>query len=289
MKTVCFICTGNTCRSPMAEGLFRLYLQNRHMDFVTVKSAGLAAACGMPPSDNAVSAARELGTDISAHRSKALTPYDFTDDAYFVCMTAEHAAILRQYVPHERIFVLNIPDPFMGDEHIYRLCAESIQEKLPSVFRFVFGIDAIKPMQAEDVKGISDIEKACFSHPWTKENLTEELCNPTARFFVAVKDGTAIGYIGANNIADEVYITNIAVLPKNREQGIGALLLQILTTFSEKEKANFITLEVRESNAPAVALYEKYGFQPVGKRKNFYRDPQEDAVIYTKYFTDRKE
>lgn len=273
----------------MAEGLFRLYLKNRHMDFVAVKSAGLAAACGMPPSDNAVSAAKALGADISVHRSKALTPYDFTDDAYFVCMTAEHEAVLRQYVPRERILVLNVPDPFMGDERIYRLCADSILQKMPSVFRFVFGFDEIKPMQAEDVKGISDIENACFSHPWTEENLTEELNNSTARFFVAVKDGTAVGYIGANNIADEVYITNVAVLPVYRKQGIGALLLQVLTTLSEKEKANFVTLEVRESNEPAIALYEKYGFQPVGKRKNFYRDPQEDAAIYTKYFTERKE
>lgn len=273
----------------MAEGLFRLYLQNRHMDFVTVKSAGLAAACGMPPSDNAVSAAKALGADISAHRSKALTPYDFTDDAYFVCMTAEHEAVLRQYVPREHILVLNVPDPFMGDEYVYRFCAESIQEKLPSIFRFVFGIDTIKPMQTEDVKGISYIENACFAHPWTEENLTEELNNPTARFFVAVKDGTAVGYIGANNIADEVYITNVAVLPVYRKQGIGELLLQVLLNDSEKDNADFVTLEVRESNEPAIALYEKYGFQPVGKRKNFYRDPQEDAAIYTKYFTERKE
>lgn len=286
MKTVCFICTGNTCRSPMAEGLFRLYLQKKNLDFITVKSAGLAAACGMPPSDNAVTAAKELGADISAHRSKALTPYDFTKDTYFVCMTAEHEAVLRQYVPRERILVLNVPDPFMGDEHIYRLCAESIQEKLPSIFRFVFGIDTIKPMQAEDIKGIASLENACFSHPWTTDNLTEELDNSSARFFVAVKDGTAVGYIGANNIAGEVYITNVAVLLKNRKQGIGALLLQVLLTLSEKEKASFVTLEVRESNVPAIALYEKYGFQPVGKRKDFYRDPQEDARIYTKYFTE---
>lgn len=285
MKTVYFICTGNTCRSPMAEGLFRLYLQNLHMDFVTVKSAGLAAACGMPPSDNAVLAAKALGADISAHRSKALTPYDFTDDAYFVCMTAEHAGVLREYVSRERIFVLNVPDPFMGDERVYRLCADLIFQKIPSVFRFVFGLDEIKPMQAENVNGIVKIENECFAHPWTEENLTEEFDNPTARFFVAIKDGETVGYIGANNIASEVYITNVAVLPANRRQGIGELLLQVLLNVSEKENANFVTLEVRESNQTAIALYKKCGFQSIGQRKNFYRDPDEDAAIYTKYFT----
>lgn len=289
MKTVYFICTGNTCRSPMAEGLFRLLLRKMHMDFIPVKSAGLAACCGAPPTDNAVKAAKTFGADISAHRANSLTPYDFTDNAYFVCMTESHAAVLRAYVPKERLFVLNVPDPFSGDETVYFACAKTIFEKLPSVFRFVFGFDAIVKMQEEQVDGILRIETECFAHPWTKQGVSEELENPTARFFAAIKNDEVVGYIGANNIAGEVYITNIAVLPIYRKQGIGELLLSVLLSVSEQENAQFVTLEVRESNQAAISLYEKCGFSAFGRRTHFYRDPEEDALIYTKYLNQRNE
>ena len=96
MFHVIFVCTGNTCRSPMAAGLFRLYLQNMGLqDCAKVESAGLAAAAGAPPSENAVKAAAGFGADISAHRSRPLTGADITPDTRFVCMTPQHAAVLQ--------------------------------------------------------------------------------------------------------------------------------------------------------------------------------------------------
>jgi len=284
MKKIVFICTGNTCRSPMAAGLFRAYLHKMYMDFVSVESAGLAASCGLPATDNAVLAAKTLGVDISAHRSRALTQYDLTDDAFFVCMTDSHAAALLAYVSENRLLVLNIPDPYLGDETVYQLCANSIAKKNPTVFRAVFGFDALDKMRETDVDGVVSVENECFSHPWTKQGIAEELENDTARFFVARKDGQVIGYIGANNIAGEVYITNIAVLPSERKKGIGEVLLSVLLSESGRENADFVSLEVRESNCAAISLYKKMGFQEAGRRKGFYRDPQEDALIYTKLF-----
>lgn len=283
MQKVMFVCTGNTCRSPMAEGMFRAYLNEMQMGFISVQSAGLAASCGSPPTDNAVWAAHQFGADIASHRSRALTAYDFTDETYFICMTDAHAALLRSYAPAARIQVLDIADPFMGDTDVYLACASAIRAKLPTVFRFVFGFDRISRLQRQDVDGVLQIETACFSHPWTLEGITQELENPTARFFTARKDDAPIGYIGANNIAGEVYITNLAVLSDYRKQGIGALLLSVLLEQAAYEHAQFVTLEVRESNLPAISLYEKYGFSAVGRRNRFYRDPPEDALLYTKF------
>lgn len=282
MKKIIFVCTGNTCRSPMAEGLFRAYVQKRHLGFIEVASAGLAAAAGLPPTDFAVTAAKEFGVDIAAHRSRAITRYDLQEpETYFVCMTREHAAVLQMYVEAERILTLDISDPYGGDLAVYTRCAHEIEKKLPSVFRFAFGVDDLHRMCADDIAAVADIERQCFSHPWAASSIEEELTNPTARFFVCVLDGKAVGYIGANNIADEVYMTNLAVLPPYRGRRIGELLLRVLLCQSETEKAHFVTLEVRPSNTHAVRLYQKCGFQKRGARKRFYRDPEEDALILT--------
>lgn len=284
MKSIIFVCTGNTCRSPMAEGIFRQYLCARGLAFIPIKSVGLAAAVGLPPTDHAVTAAMEYGVDISAHRSNALTQYDFTDDAYFVCMTDSHAAVLRQYTEKEKIFVLEIPDPYMGDLAVYQVTAARIKSRLDAVFQFVFGCEPPHVMCFSDVAAVTEIEQACFSHPWTFKDLAEEIENPTARFYVASSEGRVIAYIGANNIAGEVYITNIAVLPSHRKQGIGELLLLLLLSVSKTENAEFVSLEVRESNRAAIYLYEKLGFSKRGHRKGFYRDPEEDALIFTHNF-----
>ncbi|NLB37304.1 MAG: low molecular weight phosphatase family protein [Clostridiales bacterium] len=134
MKRVVFVCTGNTCRSPMAKGIFEVELNNRSISNVSADSCGLSAMAGDEASPNAVAAAKELGADISPHRSKPLNPYMCNQTQLFVCMTQSHAQALMRYVPENKIIVLNIPDPFGGDLDAYRECARVILKKMGSIF-----------------------------------------------------------------------------------------------------------------------------------------------------------
>lgn len=124
---------------------------------------------------------------------------------------------------------------------------------------------------------VADIERICFAHPWSKQDLKNQLDLDTSHFLVAVEDGRAVGYMGLQIFSGEGYVTNVAVLPQYRQQGIAKALI-------DKALQNdmcFITLEVRESNTPAIRLYEKAGFKNVGTRPNFYTDPVENAIIMT--------
>ncbi len=141
----------------------------------------------------------------------------------------------------------------------------------------------IKKMTSAHIEEIAMLEKECFSSPWSEDGLKTELDNKFARFFVAFSGDKIAGYIGSHNVLGEVYITNVAVFPEFRRNGVGKTLVDFLIDEMKAENANFVTLEVRKSNMNAISLYEKCGFQNVGERKKFYEKPVEDAILMT-YF-----
>ena len=142
---------------------------------------------------------------------------------------------------------------------------------------------SIHKMTAEDIPFIAEIEKDCFSQPWTEAGLSSELDNPSAEFFTLTENGTVAAYMGMHIILDECYIANVAVKPDFRKKGYGQHLVKNAILQAEKLGCQFISLEVRQSNTPAISLYEKCGFESPGLRKGFYSHPTEDAVIMTKY------
>ncbi len=144
----------------------------------------------------------------------------------------------------------------------------------------------IEKMTSFHVGEIARLESECFSSPWSEEGLKSELTNGFARFFVAFSGEEIAGYIGAHNVLGEVYITNVAVFKEFRRQGIAQRLIENLLETAKNENAEFVTLEVRKSNSPAISLYEKTGFEKVGERKDFYEKPREDAVLMTYYISD---
>lgn len=143
----------------------------------------------------------------------------------------------------------------------------------------------IVPMTSEHLDQVADIEKLCFSDPWSRRMLSEHLENECAATLVAQgADGTVLGYAGLLAVLDEGYITNIAVRPEYRRQGIASELLEVFRRFGQGNRMAFLTLEVRASNAAARALYRKHGYAEVGCRKNYYEHPKEDAIIMTLEF-----
>ena len=137
MDKIIFICTGNTCRSPMAEGLFRAH-GGEDKTGLTAASARLFTQDGMPASQNAVAAAAELGADITAHRSRMLTPELARDAHYLVCMTGAHYDRLCELFPDcaDKVFTLlpeDISDPFGGDLETYRRAAAEIDKGVRSI------------------------------------------------------------------------------------------------------------------------------------------------------------
>ena len=144
---------------------------------------------------------------------------------------------------------------------------------------------AIVEMNAGHIEAIAAIEKLCFSNPWSQNALREELNNPLAAFFTAEFDGRPVGYAGMIAVVEEGYIANIAVHPDSRRRGIATALLGRLSSFALEKGLSMLTLEVRQSNKAAIKIYESAGFSQVGVRRGFYENPQEDALIMTKYFT----
>ena len=140
------------------------------------------------------------------------------------------------------------------------------------------------PMTEELIPQIAALERECFSHPWSEDMLREALWNECAVIVAAVaEDGTVVGYAGLQTVLDEGYIGNVAVAPAYRRQGVGDELIAAFVRFGAAKLA-FLTLEVRASNTPAIRLYEKHGFREVGRRKNYYDDPKEDAILMTLEF-----
>ncbi len=283
MKKIMFICSGNTCRSPLAEGLFKKYLEDKNITDIEVSSAGVSVFPGDEVSINSALVAMQRGVNISLHRARRLNPQHLAETDLFVCMTETHANALSRYCDSSKIMVLNVPDPYGRAIDIYEECAKSLEKEFPRILKKLQEMPSISQMSESDISEIAVLEKRCFSEPWSENSLKEELTNETARFYVLRDNDNLLGYIGANNICDEVYITNVAVNENARGKGYGKRLVNHLVKQAEVENSLFVTLEVRKSNENAIALYERCGFKKVGERKNFYCKPTEDALIYTLY------
>lgn len=280
---ILFVCTGNTCRSPMAEG----YLRSKELDGITVISRGLASD-GSPVSLNSKTAMAEVGIDISGHISRQITDRDIKNADKIICLSPSHRAVLLSAgVPQEKLYILGkgISDPFGGDITVYRRCRDEIFAAIDKLQKDgFFGNICIVPLEQRHIKDIARLEALCFSEPWSEEGILEAYRLGT-KFFIAENSKQLMGYIGIKAVIDEGYITNVAVYPQYRGIGVATALINKVFDFAKEKGLSFVSLEVRASNTAAVSLYEKTGFKEEGRRKDFYRLPREDALIMTKRFS----
>lgn len=142
----------------------------------------------------------------------------------------------------------------------------------------------LKLMDELDLDGVLEVSSLSLKESWSKEAFAKELSNPLAKYIIAKSDDRIIGFAGVWIIVDEGHITNIAVHPDFRGQGIGSKLVDSLVEKSKTFGCNALTLEVRSSNIVAQNLYEKFGFISEGIRKNYYEDNKEDALIMWKRY-----
>ena len=145
----------------------------------------------------------------------------------------------------------------------------------------------IEKMKTDDIANVVEVENNSFDIPWSKESFENELKNNLAMYLVAKVEDKAVGYVGVWKIFDEGHITNVAVHPDYRGQGIGKSLISELLYLCEKEGINSLTLEVRKSNIVAQSLYKSFGFVEEGIRKGYYSDNNEDAIIM--WYNDTKD
>ena len=146
----------------------------------------------------------------------------------------------------------------------------------------------IVSMRREHAAVLAELEKQCFSQPWSRQSLEDETSNPAAFFVTAVEGEEILGYGGMHCACGECYVDNVAVFGRSRGKGVGAAIVGALVEEARRRGGEFISLEARPSNEAAVRLYSRLGFREEGRRKNFYSAPTEDALILTRRFEPRR-
>lgn len=140
----------------------------------------------------------------------------------------------------------------------------------------------IVPMEPRHVPQIAALETVCFSDPWSEASVRSELDNPLSLWLAAEAGGRVLGYIGSQSVLGEADMMNVAVAPDARRHGIARALIERLIERLDEQDVGCLTLEVRVSNHAARRLYETLGFSEVGRRKNYYVNPKEDALLLRK-------
>lgn len=282
---IIFVCTGNTCRSPMAEEIYNTLIGEK-----TAISRGIAVSSPSGAAQNAKYAVLEYGGNLENHMSHQITLEELKEAEIVITMTGSHKMLLSQYVDEDKIKTLaefagesgDISDPYGGDVEIYRETAEEIYDYIK---KGIAKSSVIACVDKSDAPAIAQMEKEYFPDNWSERAITEEINRD--RVTVLKFGEKLIGYCIYMIAADEGEILRIAIDKKLRGAKMGQkLLLSVIETMKEKG-CNQVFLEVRASNTPAISLYKVMGFNEIGVRKGYYKDPKEDAALFNLIMKER--
>jgi len=266
----------------MAAALFAMHCASRGVD-ATIASAGLSAWPGAPAEPNAIAAAAEMGADLTPHLTRQATPALLEQADFVVCLAVGHARQAARFVPDGKIHVLagGIADPFGGSPETYRACARQIDGALPALLPDFLCKASIVPTQEAHLPALAELERLAFSPPASEAKLRERLGIEHFHSLTATLDECIAGFLGVDEIAGEAFVDDLAVFPQYRRQGVASALLARAETGAILRGCGKIHLECRESNTAALKLYESRGYKRVGRRKGFYENPKEDAILMT--------
>ena len=290
MKKILFVCTGNTCRSPMCAALFNHKFADQ---FSTSASSAGIFTDGAPINHKSVTALLEKGVISSNfnpyndHISHSVTESDIIESDLVYGVTEQHSAHLKLMFPEhaDKIFSLpiQISDPFGQDLYAYKSCLDDIDKALGILFEArqnnMYDI-TISFALLNDLQEILEIENDSFSSPWSEKSIFDAIRSKNIAVYVAKNNEKQIlGFACLLTIGEEAELLNIAVKREFRRFGIADKLMMTMLDTCLSDKIESVYLEVRQSNIPAQKLYEKYGFKTIGIRKKYYSAPTEDALL----------
>ncbi len=277
-KDVLFVCTGNTCRSPMAMAIFNALSKEEK-----ASSAGISAQYPSSAAENAKEAVKKYGASLDEHLSKQITTDDLKEYSLIITMTDSHKEFLRSYLDDDKIITLaeyagengDVSDPFGGSLALYEDTAQMIYEYIKKGLEKTIDCTFAN---GDDTKKLAEMEKEYFSDAWSEKIVADEVAKE--RVAVIKDKENIVGYCIFMVAADEGEILRIAVDNAQRKKGYGKKLLSFAIDEMKKKGVISVFLEVRATNSAARALYHSIGFEEIGQRKNYYTKPDEDAIIY---------